>query len=175
MKRIISMISILFIIAGCKKPEVCAYCGDFTFEQTYLKHVQYNEIFLIKGVALDVIQHGRAIKVVEDLKGNFDDKPAILVWGASSISFCDDKGRQDLRVDYITQYHKNDTLIMLIKNAYSRFFMDIEKPGTYATLGGCQLSVLQFSNDSVSGPITSYWRQTLSWEDFQKLLNSNKP
>ena len=161
---------------GCSKSEKCYECHLFTFKETYLNNYQDQDISFIKGVALDVNNHGRKIKIIEDLKGNLTGKSSIFVWGASSTSFCDHKGRQDLRIDYITQYHKNDTLIMLIKNARKRFYGDIERSSDYSTLGGCYSSVLKLSNNSVTVHRTSVYEgmETMPWDEFQELLNSNK-
>ncbi len=172
-------ISILLIIAGCERdsePILCMDCEVSTFKQTYLNSFRDDEVFLIKGVALGVDKHGREIKVVEDLKGNFVGKSPIFVWGTNNTSFCDDKGRQDMRVDDITQYHENDTLIMLVTNkVLKRFNRAIEYPKDYKTLGCCY-SVLKLSKNAVSGYITSCYKEeeTMSWEEFQALLNSIK-
>jgi len=166
------MVCTLFIFSGCSKPK-CFDCYLFTFKETYLRYYQDEETFYIKGVTSNVKNHGRNINVFEDLKGNLAGKTSIFVWGASSISFCDHKGRQDKRVDDITQYHKSDTLIMLIKKSRKRFLGDIERSSDYSTIGGCHQSVLEFSDNSVSGPIDK-GITSMSWDEFQEFLNSNK-
>lgn len=177
---IVSLLNILLIFAGCNRydePASCLECAGFPFIQTHLINLQDDGVFLFKGVALDVAQHGREIKVVEDLKGNFVGKSSVFVWGKSSTSFCDNKGRQDGRLDDITQYHKNDTLIMLIDNKiHNNYNRAVERPNDYKTIGCCY-SVLKLSNSIVSGYITSCYigEETIQLEEFQKLLNLSKP
>jgi len=169
---LVLLISILLVIAGCSsEPVLCADCIPFTFKQTFLKKFQDNDIFFIKGVASDVYKHGREIKVIEDLKGNFNGKTSIFVWGMSSTSFCDNKGRQDMRVDDIVQYHENDTLIMFIEKTRKSFDNDNEKPSDYATIS-CHPSILKLSNGYVTGGIYS-GIETMSWEDLQILLTTS--
>jgi hypothetical protein len=165
-------ISILLFIAGCESDHdftSCADCETSTFKQTYLRYFQDDEVFLIKGVALDVAKHGREIKVVEDMKGNFSGKSSVFVWGAGSTSSCDDQGRQDMRIDNITQYHENDTLIMLITNkVLKQFNWDIERPNDYKTLGCCY-SILKLSDGYVTGNM-DYWQNKVPWEELQEEL-----
>ena len=160
------LVSILLINLGCK-PEVCADCVPFTFKETYLKYFQDDDFFLIKGEALDIKKHGRNIKVIEDLKGNFTNKSSVFVWGGSSTSFCG-KGRLDMRGDDITQYHKNDTLIMFITTNSTKYNRNIEKIGDYATLG-CYPSVLKLSDGYVTGIIDLY-TETMLWSELQEEL-----
>ena len=177
--NIVLLISILLIIIGCisqDEPIICIDCAEFPFTQTYLRNLHDDEIFLIKGVALDVAKHGRDIKVLEDLKGNFVGKSSIFVWGNSNTSFCDNKDRQDGRIDDLTQYHKNDTLIMLIDNkVHNHYNRAIERPNDYKTIGCC-FSILKLSKDYVSGYITSCCsgEELMSWDEFQILLNQIK-
>ena len=165
-------------ITNEEEPALCIDCEIFTFVQAYLNHFQDEEIFFIRGVALDVYKHGREIKVIEDLKGNFSNNSSIFVWGMSSTSFCDNKGRQDMRIDDITKYHKSDTLIMLITNNVSENFnWDIERSNDYKTLGA-HFSVLKFSNGYVTGHILpseekeDRWWENMSREEMISFLES---
>lgn len=181
--NIVLPISILLFFTACERyndATSCIDCETSTFKQTYLSSFQDNEVFLIKGVALDVDKHGREIKVVEDLKGNFTGKSSVFVWGASNTSFCDHKGRQDMRIDNINIYQKNDTLIMLITNkVLENFNRDIERPNDYKALGCCY-SVLKLSEGYVTGNI-HYWQNNVPWaelqnelKELQTLLNAEK-
>jgi len=131
---LVSLIGVFSILTGCeielnhlRAPVECADCVGFTFEQNYLKHFQNDEIYYIKGVTIDFIGHGCRIEIVEDLKVNFADKPYITVWGESKISFCDNKGRQDLRMDNVKQYNKNDTLIMILQKKHNSYRGSLER------------------------------------------------
>jgi len=167
--NILLLISILSIIAGCSKdpaPIVCVDYASFSFKQTYLEHFQNDDFFLIKGVALDVNKHGREIKVIEDLKGNFTGKSSIFVWGTTGSSSCGNN--PDARMDYITQYQKNDTLIMFVEKVQSN--KKIERSGDYTTLN-CFASVLKLSNGYVTGYI-NIWGVAVLWEELKNELQT---
>jgi hypothetical protein len=162
----IILISILPMLSMC----LYADCREISFKENYLKYFQKDEVFFIKGIALDVFEYGRTIKVIEDLKGNFTGESSIFVWGAGNPP--GGKGCMSIeRCDVITQYQKNDTLIMLvgpvaIKNCFETF-------GDYTTIP-CAYSILKFSNGFVSGYIHPWelsWEEiTMSWEELQELL-----
>ena len=172
MKRVLVftlLIGIFLTIAGCSKKEEPVLCVDFLtfpFKQTYLRYFQDEEIYFIKGVALDVNKHGREIKIIEDLKGNFADKSSIFVWGTTGNQ-C---GNPDARMDYITQYNKNDTLIMFIEKASKRFNFNggIERHSDYTVLGGYS-SVVKLSNGYVTGYINN-WGVDILWDELQEEL-----
>jgi len=171
------LVSFLLMITGCEKP--CADCGWGAFVEGYSAYIQKEEVFFIKGIALDVYEHGRNIKVIEDLKGNIANKSSIFVWGAYITSRCTESVRQD----FITQYNKNDTLIMILEKTKRKYARDIERRGDYAIIP-CALPVLVLSNGYVTGHIypydyeegAPYWKETtMLWtelqEELQKLLN----
>ena len=166
---------ILSMFSACSKdkesePELCISFAYFTFKQTYLSYFHDDDVFLIKGVALDVDGHGRKIEVIEDLKGNFTDKSSIFVWGSTGV-LCSNKFEQiDARFDFITQYQVNDTLIMFIRNAHIRFNGDIESPNDYTTLLSYS-SIIKWSNGYVSGWINNWYVDVL-WDDLQKELQT---
>jgi hypothetical protein len=121
-------INIFLVITSCSsdndnEPEPLLDCFPISFKETYLENFPKDDVFFIKGVALDTYEYGRNIKLVDDLKGNFTDKSlTFFIWGDGYPS--GKSGFVDLesdRVDYITKYQKNDTLIMFIKKAYKRF------------------------------------------------------
>jgi hypothetical protein len=160
--------------------EVASDCLPLSFKEHYVKTWSNDSIFHIKGVALEVVEYGRSIKVVEDLKGNFEEQPLIFVWGDGVPS--KGVGIESDRVDKITQYHQNDTLIVLIGKAYKRYAEDIEKAGDYVIMP-CARSTLKFSNGYAIGYINSWWGtedevETMLWEELQKelhaLINSSK-
>jgi len=167
----ILLISILSLfITGCERePEMCISFAEFSFKQTYLRHFQNDDVFLIKGVASDVNKHGRKIEVIKDLKGNFDGQSNIFVWGATGI-MCGTLERVDARFDFITQYNKNDTLIMFIDRVHRRFRGDIERSSDYTTLNSYS-SVIKLSNGFVSG-FVNYWNVPVRWNDLQNELQA---
>ena len=63
-----------------------AGCIETSFKENYLNNFNKKEILFIKGIALDVFEYGRKIKVIENLKGNFAGDSSIFVWGASHPS-----------------------------------------------------------------------------------------
>ena len=122
-----------------------AKCIAGAFTVNYYRNFQDEDVFFIKGVALDAVQYGRHIKVIEDLKGNFTGSSTILVWGAgtppsSGECFSNEK------LDDLTQYQENDTLIMLVRPV--TYENCIEVFGGYSTIG-CGFSVLKLSNGYV--------------------------
>ncbi len=112
------LISILLINIGCNKEKVeenggnritlAADCIEASFIENYSYCVENNRIFYIKGIALDIFEYGRTIKVIEDLKGNFDGESSIFVWGSGYPSkdnyICISNERFD---DIIKYYDKN--------------------------------------------------------------------
>ena len=151
---------------------------EISFKENYSKNFQKDKVFFIKGVALEVYEYGRTIKVVEDLKGNFYDEPFIFVWGGGFPSegsgFI---GIETNRSDVITWHQENDTLIMLLGRPIV-FEEGIETSGDYATME-CTFSVLKLSNGFVTGcispPFTTYQCMdvTMPWEELQMLLTTN--
>ena len=61
-----------------------ADCDVKSFKENYVSNIQKNEVFFIKGVALEIFEYGRTIKVIEDLKGNYTGESSIFVWGAGN-------------------------------------------------------------------------------------------
>ena len=146
-----------------------ADCPAISFKENYLSNFQKNEVFFIKGVALNVFEYGRTIEVIEDIKGNFTDKSFVFVWGGgvpSGGSYCPISERSD----NITYYNENDTLIMLVGKTYQRCDGGIENPEDYVT-PSCALTVLKLSNGYVTGYI-SPWEDAVLWEELQKELQT---
>ena len=164
---IILLICSLLILIGCKNtnetipPPTAGNCMDVAFMETYL-YFQNDDIFFIKGVALDIIEYGRNIRIIEDMKGNFKEKSTIFVWGGGNPPNDGGVYLTVERLDNITSYNKNDTLIMLVKKIDKERPYTIEKPGEYATLD-CACSVLKLSNTYVSGRIFPYWEKEDLW------------
>ena len=150
-----------------------ADCSETSFKENYLKNFQKNEVFFIKGVALDVFEYGRTIKVIEDLKGNYTGESSIFVWGTgfpsnvSEFEACMTVERWDI----ITQYQENDTLLILVSPVV--FENCLETFGDYATIT-CAYSVLKLLNGFVTGyihPWGDLWGETtMPWEELQELL-----
>ena len=152
------------LFAGCKPPKEEIKYYDLSNDVVYISFkdlymsAQDDRVFFIEGLALNIYEYGRHIEVIQDLKGNFADTSLIYVQ----------------KVDAITQYNKNDTLIMLIEKVY--------KENDYIA-GGC--AVLKLSNSYVTGYINNDYfsghinkEETMLWEDLQKelqeLLNETK-
>jgi len=162
------------------QPDVAAslLCGN-SFKFTYLRSRNVQEIYLIKGIAMDIYEYGRNIKIIEDIKGNYNGESSIFVWGEGYPS--EDSGFVSIycnRVDNITNYNEKDTLIMFLYRIDGEYEGFIEKSGDYATLIGSR-STLKFSNNFVIGPINTLWdTETMQWNEFQKechnFLNSDK-
>jgi hypothetical protein len=134
-----------------------ADCLDCSFTENYLKNIKDANIFFVKGIASDTVKHGRYIDVIEDYKGNFDDKSSIFLWGGGNDN-CIESNRWDI----ITQYNVNDTLIIIIKKIEKLFDCDIESLGDYSTIT-CSHSVLKLSNNYVTGYILPYWEKKDFW------------
>ena len=148
----------------------CFHISSFT--ENYIKNFNNNKVFFIRGVALDVVEYGRTIKVIEDLKGNFDGESTIFVWGSGDPP----KGCITINGwDDITKYKENDTLVMFIGDAVDYYGSCLEKPGDYKTLS-CSSSVLKESNGILTGYIHSgpSWEETsMTWEELQDLLTTS--
>ena len=189
MKRInfnIILISILLISIGCKEKVednsgdgiiTGADCFLSSFKENYLENFLKDEILFIKGVALNVYEYGRNIEVIEDLKGNFVGESSIFVWGGGYPS---NRGNyiciSNEKLDDITKYQKNDTLIMLVSKKTVIHDECIESIGDYTTIG-CSYSILKLSNGFATGYILPreedafLWEEmTMSWKDLQKEL-----
>ena len=168
------LISILFFFSINSKAS-CGYATDASFKQNYARNFQKENVFFIKGVALDVVEYGRHIKVIEDLKGNFKGDSTILVWGAGSPSSGSSCMTTE-KLDYLTQYQENDTLIMLVSPV--TFENCVEVFGGYTTFG-CTYCVLKLSNGYVTGYIEPYiWGElmketTMPWDELQKFLSND--
>jgi len=165
------LISVLSMISLCSNAD----CYEvLPFKETYLNTCQKNDgFFIIKGVAQSVYEHGRTIKVIEDLKGNFEGESSVFVWGigGNCFSVSDDIiCLEEHRMDNIIQYQENDTLIMLLGNPRV-FEWGIETSADYATIE-CAASVLKLSNGFVTGYISSFEeKETVLWEDLQALCS----
>ena len=167
-KIILSAIAVVFLftLTKCKGPILCVSFEIFSFQETYSRHIQNENTFFVKGIALGTNRHGREIRVIEDLKGNFRGNNA-FVWGASSTSSCSRPGQyRNKRVDFINHYQRGDTLIMLLTQAR-------ERSRDFATFGYGHSSVVRLSNGYVSGLITYPWIETMSLEEFQALFKFN--
>ncbi len=143
-------------------------CNVLSFKKNYLANFQNDEVLFIKGEALKSHEYGRSIKVIEDLKGNFTGESSIFVWGSGYPSDDSVGCMPNLRVDHISLYQENDTLIMLAAKAADKC---IETSNEYQTIA-CARSILQFSNGFVTGCIMGDREiSTISLEELYSLLN----
>jgi hypothetical protein len=146
-----------------------------SFKQNYARNFQKENVIFIKGVALNSVEYGRYIKVIEDLKGNFKGDSIILVWGAENPN-CEEAYISNNKVDYLLEYQEHDTLIMLVKPV--NYVYCIEVVNGYATFD-CAYSVLKLSNGYVTGRINPYiqgesWQNiTMSWEEALRFLSND--
>ena len=152
----ILLISILSILSMYSN----ANCGWVaTFKENYLYYFQKDDIFFIKGVALDVFEYGRTIEVIEDLKGNFTGESSIFVWGGGNSPKDSGCIPTNERMDHIELYQENDTLIMLVKSVT---FECLEAISDYTTIT-CGYSVLKLSNGFVTGEILPLEERDADW------------
>ena len=156
------------------------YIYAISFKDTYFKFIQRDDVYLVKGIALDVYEYGRKIEVIEDLKGNFDDRSSIFVWGGGTAS--EESGFARLETDrtspLITWYNDNDTLIIFMEKAGNDDEEFIEKVGDYGTLTNSN-SILEYSNGLVTGVIIKRLsEETLQWDElvqaWQTFLHKNE-
>ena len=171
MKKTISLLltGILSVMPLHSKAS-CAIAASF--KENYAHNSHHGNVIFIKGIALGIVDNGRHIKVIEDLKGNFTGDSIISVWGKVGPSFDGDCISSN-RLDDLLTYQENDTLIMLVRSVTA---VDcVEVSGGYATFD-CAISVLKLSNDYVTGHIDPYiwgrpWEATtMPWDELQQFL-----
>ena len=158
-------------------PPMALNCSVFSFIEGVSEHSKCG-CYLIKGIALDVYEYGRNIRLVEDLKGNFPKNiETFIVWGDGNSFICSN------RSDNLMMYEKQDVLIMLLAPAHNLPEEMIppghtwfEKPEDYVTIT-CTSSVLKLSEGNVTGHILpsdgSPHIDTMPWIEFQTRLNSS--
>ena len=156
---------------------VSSFLEGLSKDYSYYENVYYyDNVYIIKGIVLDKIEYGIKISLVEDLRGNFPKNVnTFTVWG---------DGRTFIelnRIDNLTFYEKQDTLIMLLTPARDLSHMTppghkwLEKPEDYNTLG-CTFSTLKLSGNIVTGYILANndgWydrEQTMLYDDFEEEL-----
>ena len=170
---IILLISILSLNTFHSKAR-CSLAGA-SFKQNYAHNFQNENVIFIKGIALDAVEYGRYIKVIEDLKGNFTGDSTIVVWGAEDPTNCEDVYDTNEKVDHLTRYQVDDTLIMLVRPV--AFVCCIEVFNGYATFD-CTHSVLKLSNGNVTGYINpikgEIWKETtMPWDELLRFLSND--
>lgn len=158
------------LLSGINMNISYADCLVQSFKENYLKNINEKELFFVKGIALDVFEYGRIIKVIEDLKGNFIGNSSIFVWGDGHPSDNTISCMIRERCDFINEYQENDTLIMLVRSVDIEDC--IENIGDYTTIA-CAKSVLLLSDGLVTGYIHAWGEyMTMSWENLQEELLS---
>lgn len=152
-----------------KQGNLRSSCVPTSFADAYAK-ITEEHVFFIKGKVLEVIHHGNRIKIIEDLKRNFNGDSTFIVWGAGDIS---------ARVDRLFDNDVNDTLLVLMtKNDLQENFLcpqceQYEKPEDFMTLD-CYLSALKLSNGYVSGRLINAGQDTtMLWSELQKMLEKD--
>ena len=156
-----------------KPPCTSGDCFVSSFSENYLSNFEDENVYFIKGIAMDKIDYGLKIKLIEDLKGNFPKNvDTFIAWGDGVT--CTELNR----LDKLSLYDNQDTLLMLLwpagKIKPCQNFP--EKKGDYTTIN-CGYSVLRLTNDgNVTGHI-SPWKEgigmkeeTMPWEELKELL-----
>jgi len=174
------LISILSMLSVHSYAE-CEWLDSFIegYRDTFNnKNEGFSEVFLIKGIASDVYEYGRTIKVIEDLKGNFVGDSSIFVWGdyISGFDFGSFHCMSVERMDDITKYQENDTLIMLVFSVGYEQEQCLETFGDYVTVT-CAHSVLKFSNGFVTGHITPFdvnYGLGITWEEWYNMTDDER-
>ena len=187
------MVSImLFTAFGCNKQNnnaigskectmqsmagLAANCAVLSFLEGVSEYSKCSNVFFVKGIVLDAYEYGLNIRLEEDFKGNFPENAnTFLAWGSNLNSLLEDN-----RLDDLNLYEKQDILFMILtpspdwsemipyKNTW------IEKQGDYSTLT-CTNSVVKLSDGFVTGCILpNKGIHSMSYNDFQKLLNNKK-
>ena len=140
-------------------------CYVASFMEGISRYSKCSDLYIIKGIALNVYEYGLNIRLVEDIKGNFPKNiDTFIVWGDGNSIFCPN------RMDNLIMYDNHDVLIMLLTKA-SDLSADMipqghiwfEKPEDYATIT-CAYSVVKLSNGYVTGYILPYKERDAWWE-----------
>jgi hypothetical protein len=186
------LIVFVLLFSGCSScttktdntPCLDVLCFASSFSENYLKNFDNKNVYYIKGIAMDKIDYGRKIKLIEDLKGNFPENvETFIAWGDAACMAI-------IRPDELWLYDKQDTLLMLLSPADRSHAANFaaccpkqnfpEKNGDYTTIT-CSYSVLRLTNDgNVTGFISPYKEgigmieETMSWEELQELLKEQK-
>jgi hypothetical protein len=155
---------VVAIVIGCEKqheepvnvPEVGLGClgisGFLDGVSAYAPNTEfYEESYLVKGVVLDKIEYGVRVKLLEDLKGNFDKtgNDVFTVWGDGN-SFIESN-----RLEKLNLCNTGDTLIMHITHSPDWPYevppghVWFEKPEDYCTFV-CSQSVLKILDGYVT-------------------------
>jgi len=173
----ILLIGVLLSIVGCKKP---TYCGDITiaidcqpisFTENYSNLIKNPSVFFIKAVTSDVEEQNYTYlryEVIKDLKGNFTHKSHFFYSGSAAPSEIKHSTSEKSNI------HESDTFVMLLLKACEISGRDMDD---IYTPTGCATTMLKFSNGYVSGHVSHIEKdnkQTMSWNEFQKLLKSTK-
>ena len=154
----------------------------FSFIEGVSRYLHNDDVYVIKGIALEAYGYGRYIKLVEDFKGNFPTNDSIfMAWGNSGSGII----VGDARGHYLAgQYDKDDILIMLLTNIYDEQlerYWEIykyklgafpEKPGDFRTIG-CTFCVLKLSGDFITGQVIYPWEENYyDWDKLQWNIKS---
>jgi hypothetical protein len=149
-------IAIILLSVFCIDMIACD-CSIQAFMTNYVNNYNNDDFFFIKGIKMKTEHHGMQIKLIEDIKGNFqENKNILMVWGDSGAT---------CRLDHSAIYNDNDTLYMLLKktdmagNFLTPDNEDFEKEEDYMTIN-CGYSIVKFSNGYITGKITSVANDT---------------
>ena len=137
----------------------CLYSMGFI--ETYRQYIEYDGFFFVKGVITANGSYGMKIKIIEDLKGNYEENSSITLWNSME------------GVDQVWKYSQNETLIILMRKMTDRVedSWTEQRLGDYCTMG-CATSILLLSEENVTGVINSdYKKITMPWKELQALLS----
>ena len=151
----------------------------FSFFEAVTKYYTHENVYIIKGIALEAYEYGRNIMLMEDLKGNFpEDISSFLAWGdgfgviesARFVNLASDFEEQDILIMILTTY--DDGLAKLWENLRHFELLGVpflEKPEDMRIVG-CSTSVLKLSDGYVTGNISGNGQSTMGWSEFFKRL-----
>ncbi|MDR2910518.1 MAG: hypothetical protein LBV47_04015 [Bacteroidales bacterium] len=195
-KIILSTIMLCILITGCEKQHkdsenilpiaadcmVVPFLDGIRIAKNTPEFYNIEESYVIKGVVLDKIEYGISVKLIEDIKGNFDktsNDDIFTVWGYSQNQIMSSE-----RSDHMVSYNTGDTLIMHVIHLpeYSSGIINedrvwLEKPEDYCTIS-CTPSVVKLSDGYATGiismepePVGKSYIKKLPIDEFENKLN----
>jgi len=131
------------------------------FIDAYKHYIGSDGVFFVKGVVTAGGSYGKKIKIVEDIKGNFNGSSSITLWNHWEFGIAD----LNYAVDEMVL-----ALIYKIGDDPDNDTWTKQRVGDYCTLP-CRASTLLASDETVTGIInTAGEKITVPWEELQKQL-----
>jgi len=162
---------------------VLYYSAEDTEDRFIHPHV------IIAEVLAETYLHGRKIRVIEDLAGNFPkDISTFMAWGSPGEGGRPIWGLDSNRIGFLSCsdcYKTGDRLVLILVRPYNRnnrtlsdYFPELEPDyewiltSEHLVLLGCATSVLWLKGGFVMGNISEWKPQRMSWRNFQRELNN---